>query len=108
MEQLKLFVIELLKYHNRGDMVDELSKWKCPMPPINGKFLKDLSCPEGKVMGRVRQLLVEKWIDSRFTLTQDDLRGLYPMVIESLKGFIEEEANKRSSGKRKLSSSAKN
>lgn len=108
-EQLKLFVLELLKYLNKQDIVEKFRDWKCPVPPLSGKFLKDNNCPDGVAMGRVRQILIGKWIDSRFKLTQDDLGGLIPGILDSLKEFIAEQANKRTgSGKRKLASAAKN
>lgn len=101
-EHLKMFVLELLKYLNNKDMVQELKDWKCPVPPISGKFLKDHNCPDGKVMGKVRQTLIENWIDSRFRLTEAELAKLIPGILEGLKDMIEEQS-KRSGGKRKLS-----
>lgn len=108
-EQLKLFVLELVKYLNKKEMVDELSNWKCPVAPITGKFLKDHNCPDGAVMGKVRQTLVGKWIDSRFQMSQEELATHIPAVLESLQDFIAEIANKRSGGgKRKHATAVKN
>lgn len=98
--QLKAFVIELLKYHNKVDLVEEFTNWEIPVAPLSGQFLKSQQCPDGLVMGKVRQILLDKWIDSRFTLDQSELGKEIPEVLDSLKDFIAEEAEKRS-GKRK-------
>lgn len=105
--QLKNYVLELLKYLDRKEMLTEFEKWNCPVVPITGKYLLQRNCPDGVVMGRVRQILLQKWIDSRFTLTQEELGDMLPAVLESLQDFIAEIASKKS-GKRKLSSSVKN
>lgn len=107
-EQLRLFVLELIKYLDKKEMVDELSNWKCPIPPITGKFLMDRNCPDGAVMGKVRQALISKWIDSRFQMSQMELGASIPGVLEGLKDFIAETANKRSGGKRKHVTAVKN
>lgn len=83
-------------------MVEEFSKWTPATPPLSGKFLKDNHCPDGVIMGRVRQELVTKWIDSSFQLQQDDLGKLIPQVLDNLKDFIASIKEKQSSGKRKF------
>lgn len=100
-DQVKVYVSELLKYLDKKDIMNEFNNWNRPIMPISGKYLLEHNCPGGLVMGKVRQALLCKWIDSRFQLTQDELGALIPGVLESLKDFIEETANKKSSGKRK-------
>lgn len=105
--QLKAFVVELLKYHNKEDLAKEFSDWSIPVPPLSGQFLKSQQCPDGLVMGKVRQILLDKWIDSRFELQQDAMAEEIPGVLESLKDFIAENVNKKL-GKRKHVAAAKN
>lgn len=99
--------MELLRYHNKSEIVSAFDLWSMPTPPLSGQFLKEHKCPDGLVMGRVRQILVEKWIDSRFVLTRDDLGELIPEALDSLKEFIAENDRKQS-GKRKRVSAVKN
>lgn len=99
--------MELLKYLNKSEIVSAFDKWSMPAPPLSGQFLKEQKCPDGMVMGKVRQILVDKWIDSRFVLTQEDLGELIPEILVSLKEFIAEN-DKKQSGKRKRVSVAKN
>lgn len=107
---LKAFSLELLKYFNKPDLMNALADWKIPQPPLSGQFLKDNNCPDGKVLGRVRQILVEKWIDSRFELSQEELGKFIPDILESLKDFIEDERLQlqQRSVKRKHVSAVKN
>lgn len=99
---MKVFVTELLKYLDKKEMVQAFADWKYEAPPLTGKFLKEQNCPDGVVMGRVRLILLEKWIDSRFQLSQDELGRLIPEVLDGLKDFIAEMANKKAApGKRK-------
>lgn len=100
--QLKAFVVELLKYHNKVDLVNEFSNWNLPVPPLGGRFLKAHHCPDGLVMGKVKQILMDKWIDSRFTMQEGELAKDIPGILESLKDFIAEIETKKSAKRKRV------
>lgn len=89
--------------------MSQLNDWTIPVAPIGGQFLKDHKCPEGKVMGKVKEILIDKWIDSRFQLGPEALGKLMPEILESLKDFIAQNASpQQRSTKRKHVTAVKN
>lgn len=100
---IKLFVMELLKYGQLDGLVQEILNWEPPVFSINGKALKTLNCPEGKVMGHVKQQLMEAWMESDFTMDLDKLMDMAPGIIETSKDVIASKPNiTKNKNKRKL------
>lgn len=68
-------VVELLKYQGKPDMAEELLQWEIPKFPVDGKALQGPphNMPPGKGLGKVLKNLKERWVQSRFTLSKDEL-----------------------------------
>ena len=66
-------VTEVLHYAGHGEMSKQLQQWQIPSCPINGGHLKKVGINPGPQFGRVLKELTEKWKESYFTLTADEL-----------------------------------
>ena len=66
-------VVELLGYCDRSEMACELEQWQVPVLPVNGRDLQSVGVKPGRAMGKILQQLRDKWKDSYFTLSKQDL-----------------------------------
>lgn len=82
---LKEYVLELLKYHGKWDLHDELKNWEIPRFPVNGSMLKSHDCPVGQKMGIVMNKLKEEWVKSHFTLNADELLAHLPKILDEIR-----------------------
>lgn len=98
----KPFTVQLLKYLNKSDWADQMERWIIPLSPITGAWLKEHQCPDGVVMGLVKKMLTDKWIDSNFLLTGDDLKLELPECIEQAQEKVKTSPQANARGKRKL------
>ena len=66
-------VTEVLHYAGHSKMSKQLQKWQIPSCPINGGHLKKVDINPGPQYGRILKELTEKWKESYFTLTEEEL-----------------------------------
>ena len=66
-------VHELALGMGRCPKFKQLQQWQMPSYPINGGHLKKVGISPGPQFGRVLKELTEKWKESYFTLTEDEL-----------------------------------
>ncbi|XP_065918606.1 CCA tRNA nucleotidyltransferase 1, mitochondrial-like isoform X2 [Dysidea avara] len=66
-------VTEVLHYAGLGEMAAELQKWQVPLCPINGGHLKKVGIKPGPQFGRILKEITEKWKESYFTLSEEEL-----------------------------------
>ena len=70
---LKEHVIEVLRYCGRRDDADYITKWKIPVLPVAGNDLIQAGVPTGPQMGRTLKFVKEKWKDSFYSLSKEEL-----------------------------------
>ena len=66
-------ITEVLHYAGHAEMSKQLQQWQIPSCPINGGHLKKVGINTGPQFGRVLKELTEKWKESYFTLTEEEL-----------------------------------
>ena len=66
-------VLEALHYAGQHRMAEEVQGWHIPQFPVNGKDLKEAGIQPGPELGRLLRRLHEKWKESYFTLTKEEL-----------------------------------
>lgn len=66
-------VLEVLHYAGQHKMCEQLQEWPIPSLPVNGRDLKEAGVPVGPEFGRLLRRLHEKWKESYFTLTKEEL-----------------------------------
>lgn len=81
----KYYVEELLKFHNKFELLAKLQSWKVPRFPVDGNILKKHNCPSGRVMGVIINKLKEVWVKNEFQLTAEELIEHLPRVLEEMK-----------------------
>ena len=78
-----MVVTELLHYSGRGEVAEELQKWQVPSCPINGGHLKKVGIKPGPEFGRILKELTEKWKESSFTLSEEELIQIALKYLQS-------------------------
>ena len=66
-------VLEALHYAGQHKMAEQVQGWCVPKFPVNGKDLKKAGIQPGPELGRLLRRLHEKWKESYFTLTKEEL-----------------------------------
>lgn len=66
-------VLELLHYCGLPQTASEVAQWRVPRFPVNGKDLMGVGFRAGPEMGRVLHVLQERWKESYFTLSREEL-----------------------------------
>lgn len=66
-------VLETLHYAGQHEMAEQVQGWPIPQFPISGKDLKEAGVQAGPELGRLLRRLHEKWKESYFTLTKEEL-----------------------------------
>lgn len=67
------FVMELLHYSGRDDDTRRLEQWPVPKIPLTGRDLMAAGVAVGPEMGRLLRLAKEKWKESYYTMSQEEL-----------------------------------
>lgn len=81
----KEWVLELLKYKNELNFINDIQSWNVPKFPVSGIQLSELGVPGGKKMGAVIDSLKLIWADSEFKLTDKELVEQHlPDVLQEL------------------------
>lgn len=81
---LQEYAIELLKFHGKWDLMDELKHWQIPKFPLNGSILKSHKCPGGPKMGYVMSKLKEEWAKNKFESDANELLAHLPKILEEI------------------------
>ena len=66
-------IIELLKYLGHFDVLTTFDQWKLPKFPVNGIALLQAGVPKGPKLAIALDGLRQKWKESRYTFTENDL-----------------------------------
>ena len=66
-------IIELLKYLGYFDVLVQFNEWDLPKFPVNGISLLEAGVPRGPSLAVALSGLRQKWKESRFTLTEQEL-----------------------------------
>ena len=66
-------VLELFQYCDRLEYCASLKEWVVPVLPVNGMDLKAAGVKPGREMGILLKELKEKWVDSGYRLSKEDL-----------------------------------
>ncbi|XP_060527759.1 CCA tRNA nucleotidyltransferase 1, mitochondrial isoform X2 [Cylas formicarius] len=76
---IKNYVKEVLKYNN-SSYLNEFESWNIPKFPISGAMLKNEGVESGRLMGFVMQELKNRWADSDFSISVEELLKYIPEV----------------------------
>jgi tRNA nucleotidyltransferase/poly(A) polymerase len=66
-------IMELMKYVDAYDLLQEFQEWPIPKMPLNGIHLMEAGVPKGKYFKYLLQYLYEVWRESDFTMTFEEL-----------------------------------
>ncbi len=73
-EDLKEWIIQTLLYDgDKAEMLNLLRGWEPPRFPVSGSDLKEAGVPPGPAIGLCLTKLKERWLDSDFRLTKEEL-----------------------------------
>ena len=81
---VRQYIEEVMKYRGETELLTEWLQWKPPLFPIGGKDLKEQGCPPGKIYSLLLDVLKNRWKESDFTMTRDELLVLLPSVMEDV------------------------
>ena len=66
-------VLELLHYCDRQGLATKLQQWQVPKFPVSGRDLLSAGFKTGPALGKMMRQLHEKWKESYFTLSKEEL-----------------------------------
>lgn len=78
----KAILQEFIKYIGRKELLTEFDATEFPKMPISGPDLIEAQVPKGRVMGILSDMLKERWKESNFQLTKDQLMNMIPDLID--------------------------
>uniref|UniRef100_A0A182W0W7 Poly A polymerase head domain-containing protein n=1 Tax=Anopheles minimus TaxID=112268 RepID=A0A182W0W7_9DIPT len=81
----KEYVLELLKYHGKRDLYQQLLEWPIPQFPVKGNVLIANGAPKGPKLGLVMDKLKLIWSNNQYNMSQDQLLQHLPAVLEEVK-----------------------
>ncbi|XP_068109228.1 CCA tRNA nucleotidyltransferase 1, mitochondrial isoform X2 [Hyperolius riggenbachi] len=71
-------VCELLKYQGEERLLKEMENWTLPRFPISGHDLRRLGINNGKEIGKILQELRERWKESDYQCSKEELLNSIP------------------------------
>uniref|UniRef100_A0A8W7PRU6 tRNA nucleotidyltransferase/poly(A) polymerase RNA and SrmB- binding domain-containing protein n=1 Tax=Anopheles coluzzii TaxID=1518534 RepID=A0A8W7PRU6_ANOCL len=80
----KEYVLELLKYHGKRELYQQLLDWPIPQFPIKGNVLIANGAPKGPKLGEVLDRLKIIWSNNQYNMTQEQLLEHLPAVLEEI------------------------
>jgi len=83
-ENTRFFLEQVLKYRGDTALLQEFQDWTIPRFGVTGNHLKEAGCPPGKFMSVVLTELKDRWKQSDFTVTPEDLISQIPSVLDSI------------------------
>jgi len=72
-DKTKEKVTELLKYRNLRKTIEQMTDWEPPKFPVSGFRLAERGVSKGPKFAMVLQFLRQKWKESRYTLSENEL-----------------------------------
>jgi len=69
----RALAVEVLKIRGLGASANSLETWDVPKFPVSGNDLMDRGYKPGKEMGTILTTMKNRWKDSNFAMTKDDL-----------------------------------
>ena len=76
-------LFEYLKYTGNEELIMNLESWDVPRFPISGTDLRQFNVKPGKDVGKVLKLLREKWKNSNYLNSKDELLQNVPSLISN-------------------------
>ncbi|XP_019931854.3 CCA tRNA nucleotidyltransferase 1, mitochondrial isoform X1 [Aedes albopictus] len=80
----KEYVLELLRYHGKRDLYNQLKEWEIPAFPLKGNALIEKGAPKGQKLGQVMSELKMIWAANQFNMSESELLEHLPSVLEKL------------------------
>jgi tRNA nucleotidyltransferase (CCA-adding enzyme) len=80
----KEWVCEVLKYRCASALLCEFEQWTVPRFPLNGNILKEKGVPGGKVLGLVVHTLKQKWAESDFSMSAEEMLQQLPYILSEV------------------------
>ena len=100
----RLYIEQVLAYRGQAELLREFQLWTTPRFGVTGNHLKEAGCPPGKIMAVVLTELKDRWKQSDFTVTAEELVSQIPSVLDNIdiKQLQELSSPKSKKKKRKL------
>ena len=96
-KDVRIYIEQVMKYRGETELLNKWHLWTPPIFPISGKDLKDYGCPPGKVFSTILDVLKNRWKESDFTMTKENLIELLPTVVEEISLLQKNNKNKKRS-----------
>jgi len=80
----KEWACEVLKYRGASALLCEFEQWTVPRFPLNGNMLKEKGVSGGKVLGLVLHTLKQKWAESDFSMSAEDMLQQLPYILSEV------------------------
>ncbi|XP_065216794.1 CCA tRNA nucleotidyltransferase 1, mitochondrial-like [Planococcus citri] len=88
-EQVKTFILELLRFLNVSDsVVQAFAGWSIPPFPMDSARLRERGISFGRQMGYVMKGLKQYWVNKNFNVTEDDLLNQIPDLVAEFRKFL--------------------
>ena len=84
LENTRLFLEQVLKYRGDTELLREFQAWTIPRFAVTGNHLKEAGCPQGRIMAVVLTELKDRWKQSDFTVSAEELVSQIPSVLDSI------------------------
>ena len=81
---VRKYIAEVMKYRGEVNLLEEWVLWEPPVFPIGGKDLKEYGCAPGKTFSIVLDILKNRWKESNFTMSKENLLELLPTAMEEV------------------------
>jgi len=83
--RMKERICELLIYVDQRETLEKFRAWTPPKFPVNGIKLLEMGVPKGPKLAKMINALREKWKDSRYTYTEEDLLEFVEKLKDTIK-----------------------
>ncbi len=78
-------IIELLKYRGMPEVLSDFVDWDLPRFPLSGHRLLERGVEKGPKLAKTLAALRQKWKESKYTYTQEDLLAFVDELKETIK-----------------------
>ncbi|GAB1601507.1 CCA tRNA nucleotidyltransferase 1, mitochondrial-like isoform X1 [Argonauta hians] len=82
---LKLYIIELLKYNGNRDLIKTFQEWDPPKFPVSGHDLLACKVPKGSLFQKIISKLKSIWKDSNYSMKKEDLLEMVEQILKDVK-----------------------
>ena len=77
-----IYTLEVLKYRGEKELLERLREWEIPRFPVSGKDLIAAGVPKGRGFGEYLERLKERWMESDFEMSGEDLLRMVPELLK--------------------------